>query len=286
MHLPKSEWSARAGTRELEDQCELALRTDGYFLLEEVFDRGRIQTMHDDFARLLEAHIADTSTDNRGRNRYNIPIPARAPFVDTDTVLNPLWFPLLQRVLGEDLVMNYVAADTPLQGSDYQGAHADAYPLYPGQHHSLPACNIVVNVMLTDFTWENGPLEIWPNGSHQFDPSEAISGSRFREPEQVTGPAGSVVVRDARMWHRGSPNRTPHMRPMLALTYQRSWYRFDVGYLPVAVDADTYRSWPHELQKLFRFGRVPGDLNAPVIHDTLYGNSFTAAVTSPESVPA
>ena len=283
MHLTKDEWTERAGKPDFEDRCELALRTDGYIVLEEVFDRAHIRTLHDDFAGLLDEYIANAPEVNRGKNRFNIQVPARAPFVDADTVLNPLWFPLLQRVLGEDLVMNYVAADTPLQGSEYQGAHADAYPLYPGQHHALPANNVVVNVMLTDFTRDNGPLEIWPDGSHQFDPSEAIAGTAHRTPVQVTAPAGSVVIRDARMWHRGSPNNTPNIRPMLALTYQRSWYRFDVGYLPVAVEAQTYAGWPLELQRLFRFGRVPGDLNAPVVYDTLYGSGLAtlAAVTNP-----
>ena len=286
MHLTKAEWSERAGRPDFQDDLELALRTDGYFLLEEVFDPEFIKTMHDDYAELLGAFIASSTEDNRGRNRYNIQVPARAPYVSPETVLNPLWFPLLQRILGDDLVMNYVAADTPLAGSDYQGAHADAYPLFPGENHVLPANNIVVNVMMTAFTEDNGPLEIWPEGSHYFNPTEAIAGSRLREPVRVIAPVGSVVVRDARMWHRGSPNRTEHMRPMLALTFQRQWYRFDVGYLPVAVEADLYASWPYEMKKLFRFGRVPGDLNAPVIYDTLYNTESVQAVNNPESVSA
>jgi ectoine hydroxylase-related dioxygenase (phytanoyl-CoA dioxygenase family) len=137
--------------------------------------------------------------------------------------------------------------------------------------------------MLTDFTTENGPLEVWPNGSHFFDPTEAISGSKLRDPVAVIGPAGSVVVRDARMWHRGTPNRTPKMRPMLALTFQRSWFRFDAGFMPIAIEEETYRDWPKEMQRLFRFGRVPNDRNASVIREVLFSKIVTSAASSTET---
>jgi len=116
-----------------------------------------------------------------------------------------------------------------------------------------------MNICLVDFTEDNGPFEIYPNGSHLFDGSEARAGSRLRTPERVLAPAGSLIIRDARMWHRGTPNRTPDMRPMYACAFTRSWYRFGeavVGAPPPVVSEELYGSWSDELQKLFRFAAV------------------------------
>jgi hypothetical protein len=271
MHLTKAEWTERAGKPDFQDELALALRTDGYFLLEEVFDRDRIKGMRDDFAQLLDAHRAKSS-DNRGKNRYNIQLPVRPPFVAPDIQTNEIVFPLVKRLLGEDVAVSFMAADTPLEGSDYQVAHSDGVALFPGLDAALPVFNIVMNIMLVDFTPENGPLEIFPHGTHHLVWSDAAAGSQLREAEQVLAPAGSLVVRDARMWHRGTPNRTSDMRPMMAVAYSRSWYRFgeaEVGMMPLKVDQEQYESWNEDLQRLFRFAQVENDANAPVVLGTM-----------------
>ncbi|WP_409329105.1 phytanoyl-CoA dioxygenase family protein [Trujillonella humicola] len=267
MRLTKAEWTERAGQPDFQEQLLLALRTDGYFLLEEVFDRARMQEMTDDFAGLLEDHRAKTP-DNRGKNRYNIQLPVRPPFVAPDIQTNELLYPLLKKVLGEDLAVSFMAADTPLEGSEYQIAHSDGIALFPGLDTALPAFNLVLNILLVDFTPENGPLEIFPYGTHHLDWSDAAAGSQLREAQQVIAPAGSVIIRDARMWHRGTPNRTPDMRPMMAVAYSRSWYRFseaEVGMMPLKVDQAQYESWGKDMQHLFRFAHVENDVNAPVV---------------------
>jgi hypothetical protein len=271
MQLTKAEWTARADKPEFLDELSLALRTDGYFVLEEVYDRNRMQVLHDAFGDLLEEYRAKVA-DNRGKNRYNLQLPVRPPFVAPDIQTNEIVFPLVKKLLGDDVAITFMAADTPLEGSEYQTAHSDGVGLFPGIPATLPVFNIIMNTMLVDFTRENGPLEIFPHGSHNLDWSEAAAGSQLREAQQVLGPAGSVVVRDARMWHRGTPNRTPNMRPMMAVAFSRSWYRFgeaDVGMLPLKVDQEQYESWSEDLQRLFRFAQVENDANASVVLGTM-----------------
>ncbi len=36
-------------------------------------------------------------------------------------------------------------------------------------------------------------------------------------------PAGSILIRDGRMWHRGTLNRSDAARPNIALVYSRPW---------------------------------------------------------------
>ena len=40
---------------------------------------------------------------------------------------------------------------------------------------------------------------------------------------QVTAPAGSIVIRDMRTWHRGMANTTDTLRTMLSLVYYRQY---------------------------------------------------------------
>ena len=271
MRLTKAEWSKQATEPGFQDRLALAIRTDGFVLLEEFYDRDRIRGMRDDFAAQLEA-LRSGGDGGREQSRYNIQLPVREPFVAPDIQTNEMVYPLVQRLLGEDVAVSFMAADTPLKGSVYQTAHSDGVSLFPDLDAALPVFNIVFNIMLVDFTPENGPLEIYPYGTQFLDWKDADLGSQLREPQVVLAPAGSIIVRDARMWHRGTPNRTDEMRPMMAVAFSRSWYRFgeaEVGMKTLKVDQAQYESWSPELQRLFRFAQVENDVNAPVLVETM-----------------
>lgn len=267
MRLSKAEWSSRTGTTELTDELEGALNSVGYFVLEEVVSAAVVERVRDAFVRILERHIA-AEPANRGKNRYNLALPGEAPFVDPELVDNPIVMPVLRRMLGADLAVTFVAVDTPLAGSDYQRAHADGRPLFPGLPVSLPGYAYVLNIPLVEFRLDNGPLEIWPYGSHLVNSVDAQVGTAQYPPQQVLVPPGSFLVRDTRMWHRGTPNRSEEMRPNFATVYSRSWYRFgeaEVGVPPVRVSARTWNGWDLQMQSLFRFAAVEDGLNAQVM---------------------
>ena len=44
------------------------------------------------------------------------------------------------------------------------------------------------------------------------------------QPLQPSVPAGSVLIRDIRLWHRGMPNRTGQPRPMIAMIHWARWW--------------------------------------------------------------
>jgi ectoine hydroxylase-related dioxygenase (phytanoyl-CoA dioxygenase family) len=88
----------------------------------------------------------------------------------------------------------------------------------------------------------------------------ATEVQRFAEglgPKPVLMPAGSLLLRDPRMWHRGSPNKSDAPRPMLAISYNRPWYRFN----SVRVPRHVYDAWPGRLQKIFRLASIDGELS-------------------------
>jgi hypothetical protein len=90
---------------------------------------------------------------------------------------------------------------------------------------------LCVNIALVDTTEANGSIELWP-GTHR-DPSLPVSDAHHqfadvhvRERTQQVPPVrgntrkGSILVRDPRLWHRGTTNHSESARIMLTLMYE------------------------------------------------------------------
>jgi ectoine hydroxylase-related dioxygenase (phytanoyl-CoA dioxygenase family) len=81
-----------------------------------------------------------------------------------------------------------------------------------------------LDVLLTDFTEENGATEVWP-GSHRIVDRDAVEASRaeeraaLRPSVRIAASAGSIVARDLGAWHRATANRTSTPRLMLSVTF-------------------------------------------------------------------
>jgi ectoine hydroxylase-related dioxygenase (phytanoyl-CoA dioxygenase family) len=244
------------------------LKVSGYTIFERVLSDERLGTIRAAFDDYFDKAVA--SGDPRvvhptGLNRYNVWVPLESPFLDPDVVADPLVLSILSELLDDDVICSYYASDIALPGSDYQPVHPDVKPLFPNLGIALPPANYVVDIPLVDFRPDNGPLEMWPQGTHLVGDSGVIplqgarGGPEVRqapdqlfaeslEPTMVTMPAGSFLVRDTRVWHRGTPNRSSTRRSMLALVFSRSWYRADM--LPMAKSARDGLTEP--VKSLFR----------------------------------
>jgi hypothetical protein len=72
--------------------------------------------------------------------------------------------------------------------------------------------------------------------------------------ETVLMPAGSLLLRDMRMWHRGTPNRSDEVRPNLALIYSRPWLK--THYPAINIPRETYDALGERARHLFRFENI------------------------------
>jgi ectoine hydroxylase-related dioxygenase (phytanoyl-CoA dioxygenase family) len=161
----------------------------------------------------------------------------------------------MEAVMGPDLALVYFASDTPLPGSDYQRVHADTRLLFPETTLSLPCYGMVLNVPLVDCTEENGSLEFWPGGTHLMPGKLHVERlAPHMQSRRANLKAGSVLLRDLRMWHRGTPNRSDRPRPHLALVYVRPWYRFEQQ-VP-SVSRAAYEALPESDRRLLRYAQV------------------------------
>lgn len=238
-----------------------------------IVSTGLIQEIRDSFDPLFDEYITKKGF-NTGTNRAQMHLPFAPPFIHEDVVAHPLVMPILQRLLGDGFRCTYLASDTPLPGSDYQNPHCDGSPLFPEVSVSLPSYALVVNIPLVDVNEENGPLEIWPGGTHQ-NPEWAVQdtldgtvnphldivrAAEYMHSERVFMPAGSIVIRDVRVWHRGTPNRSRDRRTNIALIYSRKWYGAGGN---IQIPQDTYENLSPQVREIFRKEKIGAPMKMP-----------------------
>jgi phytanoyl-CoA dioxygenase PhyH len=119
-------------------------------------------------------------------------------------------FDLVRKIAPSTTRMPNIGCNLNLPNSSAQNPHADGYAATPF---------LIVNVVPVDTDLENGAMEVTP-GTHLREYKYwqyALSGKpALRMPASV----GDVIVRSSMLWHRGMPNRSKAVRPMLAFTWE------------------------------------------------------------------
>ncbi|MFI9559230.1 phytanoyl-CoA dioxygenase family protein [Nonomuraea endophytica] len=154
---------------------------------------------------------------------------------------HPAVLALCREPLTAPRVLSY-HGHTVLPGSRPQPVHADWEPLWPGSV-AHPPFMLAVNIALVDTGADNGSIEVWP-GTHELASQDVYRPGSLcvreelleerrpaRPPERVAMRAGDVLVRDVRLWHRGTTNTTGTARPMLWLLLAASWLRAEPSVL-------------------------------------------------------
>jgi hypothetical protein len=65
--------------------------------------------------------------------------------------------------------------------------------------------------------------------------------------------AGDILMRDPRVWHRGTPSNGTRSRPNLALVYSRGWFRFENHPVRIKIPRATYTAFDDKLKKMCRY---------------------------------
>lgn len=223
----------------LPETVELAanlIQVNGYVIFEKVLPEPLVKTLFNRYIEILEPYLEEHREEvynpkngfNDGTNHIRLYLPFELPFIDQSIIAHPFVLQVVDQLLGEDCVLHYFATNTSLPGGQKsQPVHADTGAVFGDRCSvNLPISNLVVNVPLVDTHENNGPMEIWPGGTHLlpdywYGPK---SYNKNKLAEHMTSikafmPAGSIMIRDDRMWHRGTPNRSDQPRPNLAMIY-------------------------------------------------------------------
>lgn len=231
MHLNNEEKSTGRLTEQTLQDIALNLKSEGYVILHEVMPHSWVTAMRSLFCAELEANYRDPPSQLASQNGHGgFQPPLKAPFLDPSIIENEIVFQILEYTLGEHFFgcLPY-GCNTSFPGSTTQNVHRDCGHLFPELDLTLPPLLIVVNILLDEFTESNGATEIWPGSHRHIEADQAeistlkIAPSRWSEHPSVrtTAPAGSIIIRDMRTWHRGMSNTTDALRTMLSLVYYR-----------------------------------------------------------------
>lgn len=219
-------------------QALRALDEDGFVVLNDVVDLGHIATLRERMFADLAAFLARPDAPfNFNTGNVQQEAPPTAPYLFRDVLVNDLVISVTKAVLGAGVKNAFYSGNTAVPGgTQRQPVHPDVAQLWPHLEHATPPFGLVVNVPVVDMTPENGSTEIWP-GTHRDTtlcvqmgdikvPAETLEARRkVVPPIQPSVRAGSVLIRDIRMWHAGMPNRTDTPRPMIAMIHWISWWR-------------------------------------------------------------
>jgi len=255
--------SGRLNPETLDRACN-QVRLNGYVVLANAMPTDFIDRLCEDWLAVLRKAM-ETSPDKTDvgksdfrKRRVRMDTPFRAPYTDSQLVANPFVMPIIEKILGDDCRVFYYSADAPLSGSEYQNVHADYLPFYPDSDVVLPPTSLVVNYPLVDVTENNGPMDAWPN-THMMpekvyaDTVKLQAAASAIDPTSMLTPKGSILIRDVRMWHRGTPNNSNEIRPNLALIYGRQW--FDGAFYPqdsLGITRASYEALSERAKQLFR----------------------------------
>ena len=178
------------------------------------------------------------------------------------------------RISCTDCVINYPGNERGYWHSDWPYNQTNA------THIPAPYPDTIMHLstiwMLTPFGPETGGTYIIP-GSHRTDDNPSAAGIAGIDPDapyptetQVSGPAGSVLLYDSRLWHAVPPNRSDTPRVAIIVRYAPWWLNLNPtqagnpehtrmvietdgkNYDSPLIRADVYESLPDNVKPLYR----------------------------------
>jgi ectoine hydroxylase-related dioxygenase (phytanoyl-CoA dioxygenase family) len=215
-----------------DENLKIAARTlkeCGFVVLEDVISPDWVDRTRQVCDETLERYMTTLTPEKRQimQHTHVAMFPPRSsPFMDAVAIENPFAVQVTEAVLGPDFFCTFYNTNTQWPHSGIQDVHRDFDHLFPDIPIALPIIQVAVNILLTDFTLENGATEVWP-GSHLIvdecpkDAEALEERAKLLPSVRTKASAGSIFLRDMRTWHRGMPNQTNEIRTMLAMIYDR-----------------------------------------------------------------
>lgn len=233
---------------------KVAFEQNGYVVLPEIVSREAIASLTAALLR-LEAEkgfgYAKTSFEGRKTVRINNLLVHDPLFWSVPLQADVL--ALAESLLDKELLLSSLCSLTLGPGQEAQPLHEDTQQIPLPR----PRAPLAVNALwaLSDFTEENGATHIVP-GSHKA-PSAPPYGADDIETVQATMKAGSVMLFDSALWHKGGANTSNARRFALSCYYCAGWMRQQEN-LQLGIPRDIAAGFPKRLQELCGYGIYKG----------------------------
>ena len=216
---------------------------DGFVVVRDVLDADQVAFLRRGCEREAEAVVAEHSNGLGPRGNYRYSWGGASL---TNSVLHreewvmlvdlPTLTPIITAIFGSsDYHLRWAAGDFCLPGAiEYQRLHADIGD-WPGGFfdprgiltiRDLPCPVVCCNFLAQDFTRTNGPTRQIPGTQHSREkiPELAEEPLWMKYSTVCPAPAGSVLIRDIRAWHGGTPNLTNEMRAIPNAIFLAPWF--------------------------------------------------------------
>jgi len=218
----RARWSA---TEEQIKQWVEQFDRDGCLFLEELLPLDWVAELKSDLDRALKANGEEGDGVIQLHHRMFETSVANLRLFDMEPIVS-----FAEALVSKTChVVHNNSFRTPL-GKGITGWHQDDPPHYlvthgdPPTNVRLPVLLFTANYYLTDVpAVEYGPTQFIP-GSHLFgaSPPAVIDGTPWEEKiVSCLGKAGSVVMFNNQVWHRGGPNNSDRVRSMTQVSYGR-----------------------------------------------------------------
>jgi phytanoyl-CoA dioxygenase PhyH len=172
---------------------------------------------------------------------------------------HPAVLPILEAVLGEDIVLGSMNSRILRPGDPMQGLHSDI----PTVHRRVIGSPVMLQVvwMIDGFTTSNGATNLVP-GSHRANEPMPPAGMDVPYVLAPTGPAGSVLIFNGQCWHGGGANESQHRRRAIFGHYRVGpWMRFQTDPSPY-ISEERWAAMSGRQRELLRMVYGPGQKNA------------------------
>lgn len=202
---------------------------EGFFLLEDVLNKDVLQKL---LTKISNAYISESA-----QNRFGGSISGHLncmPGSEARELIDNIKETKILDEISKFFSVNIkeynlsIGANINLPGSHYQHMHTDSN--YFDEF-------FILNIPLISTTESNGSISIIPM-SHTKHYSyikyklKGLYNNRIRLNQEV----GSCLVRSSNLWHRGTPNKTNEIRPMINLVFTKNKSSDDSDFLLSNID--------------------------------------------------
>lgn len=237
---------------------------DGFVVLEHVLEATFIDALRAEYQRQFPDIASDPEAYTVGDRRLQVPVQLTGPFLSPDLYANSIVLAVTKAELGADFLIDNFSLVSALPGAAAQHLHSDHPDLFPEHIFSRAVIRpyaLNVAIPLIDLTPETGTTKLFSGSQNRYWSEEL-----FALPYIARG--GCYVV-DYRLKHMGTENRGSVERPIVYLTFARSWFTDLVNYgsnVRINIAAEDLQAIPEEHRPLFRRLAARGTLDRTVKH--------------------
>jgi ectoine hydroxylase-related dioxygenase (phytanoyl-CoA dioxygenase family) len=227
------------------------LASEGFVVLERLLGAAERAAIKNALAPYLDhTHMGRNRFEGLQSQRVYALLAKSRVFADLAS--HPRVLRLLDHLLEPNYLLSACLAIQLEPGEHRQPLHTDD-AFYRWIARPRPAVSVSAIWAVDDFTEANGATEVIA-GSHRWaderpDPDDP-------RVQTVTMPAGSVVVFQGTLWHRGGANASPAPRLAITPQYCQPWARQQEN-MPLAVPFEVVATYPRRVQELLGFSIHP-----------------------------